>query len=105
MTHNIFTAIRDLVLSALYATVPDLPAEVAARVEVTPTRDAAHGDMATNAAMVGGKAARRKPRELASALAGRICAPIRWIAEASAAGPGFVNLAAATPPRCWRNCR
>ena len=51
--------------------MPDLPTEIAARVEVTPTRDPAHGDMATNAAMVAAKAARQPPAKLAAALVDR----------------------------------
>ena len=39
------------------------------RVVVEPPRDAAHGDMATNAAMVLAKEARAKPRELAEKIA------------------------------------
>ncbi len=40
-------------------------------VTVEPPRDAAHGDMATNAAMVLAKPAGMKPREIAEALAAR----------------------------------
>jgi arginyl-tRNA synthetase len=91
MTHNLFAAMRDQVLAALRADLPDLPDDVAARVEVTPTREAAHGDMATNAAMVAAKAARRKPQEIAAALVIRLTA-LPEVAAAEAAGPGFVNL-------------
>ena len=59
---------RARVLQALRDVVPDLPEEVAARVEVTPAREAAHGDMATNAALVAAKAARRKPQDIAASL-------------------------------------
>jgi arginyl-tRNA synthetase len=91
MTHNLFAALRERVLAALREAVPDLPYEVAARVEVAPTRDPAHGDMATNAAMVAGKAARRKPTDLAAALLERLRAD-QLVASADVAGPGFVNL-------------
>ncbi len=90
MTH-LFATLRDRVLAALAADLPSLPAEVLARVEVTPTREAAHGDMATNAAMVVAKPAGRKPQEIAAALVARLRAEPD-IAEASVAGPGFVNL-------------
>jgi arginyl-tRNA synthetase len=91
MSHNIFASVRGRVLAALHAAVPGLPAEVAARVEVTPAREAEHGDMATNAALVAAKAARRKPQEIAAALVAVLRAdPL--VAEAAAAGPGFVNL-------------
>ena len=39
------------------------------RVVVEPPRDAAHGDLATNAAMVLAKEAKAKPRELAEQIA------------------------------------
>jgi arginyl-tRNA synthetase len=100
MTHNIYADLRDRVLQALRAEVADLPEEVAARVEVTATRDPAHGDMATNAAMVAAKAARRKPAELAAAIVAALSTD-PMVAEASAAGPGFVNLR--LQPSAWRN--
>jgi len=91
MTDNIYTTVRHCVLAALRAAVPDLPDELAARVEVTAAREPAHGDMATNAALVAARAARCKPAELAARLAATLAAdPL--IAEATAAGPGFVNL-------------
>jgi arginyl-tRNA synthetase len=88
---DLFARLREIVLAALAQVVPDLPSEIAARVEVTPTRDPAHGDMATNAAMVSAKAARQPPAKLAAALVARLRdAP--EIGSAEAAGPGFVNL-------------
>jgi arginyl-tRNA synthetase len=61
------------------------------RVVVEPPRDAAHGDMATNAAMVLAKEARSKPRELAEQIAARLRAD-DLIASVDVAGPGFINL-------------
>src|ERR1700733_14032139 len=88
---DLYARLRETVLAALTQIIPDLPADIAARVEVTPTRDPAHGDMATNAAMVSAKAARQPPAKLAAALVARLHdAP--EIASAEAAGPGFVNL-------------
>jgi arginyl-tRNA synthetase len=92
MSDNIFADIREAVVTALLAIVPDLPADISARVEVTPTKDAAHGDMATNAAMVASKAARRKPQEIAAELVSALSGK-GLIETAEAAGPGFVNLA------------
>ncbi|MFL5281737.1 MAG: arginine--tRNA ligase [Rhodopila sp.] len=88
---DIYARLRQTVLTALIDLVPDLPAEIAARVEVTPTRDPAHGDMATNAAMVSAKAARQPPAKIAAALSEKL-AGHPDIASAEAAGPGFVNL-------------
>src|SRR5215813_9934174 len=61
------------------------------RVVVEPPRDASHGDMATNAAMVLAKEAKSKPRDLADAFAARLRAdPL--IVKVGVAGPGFINL-------------
>ena len=61
------------------------------RIVVEPPRDAAHGDMATNAAMVLAKDAGKKPRDLAEAIAERLRAdPI--VEKVDVAGPGFINL-------------
>ena len=91
MTDTIFTAIRARIIDALNAAVPGLPPEVAARVEVTNTRDPAHGDLATNAAMIAAKPARQAPAKLAAALAVAL-AEAPEIASAEPAGPGFVNM-------------
>lgn len=69
-----------------------LPAGVdLARVVVEPTKDASHGDMATNAAMVLAKEAKAKPRDLAEAIAGKLRAD-DLVASVDVAGPGFINL-------------
>ncbi len=91
MADNLFALTRRRVVEALSRIVPDLPSEIAARVEVTPTRDPAHGDMATNAALLAAKPARRKPAEIAAALATALSG-LDGIARAVPAGPGFVNI-------------
>ncbi len=91
MPENIFARVRSDVVAALRQAVPDLPDDVAARVEVTPAREAAHGDMATNAAMVSAKAARQPPARIAAALAAAL-ADGADVLRAEPAGPGFVNL-------------
>ncbi len=91
MTANLYADVRLHVLAALRSVVADVPDELAAKVEVTPTRDPAHGDMATNAAMVVSRFARSKPADLA----GRIVAALAGVPElisADVAGPGFINL-------------
>ena len=88
---DLYAPLRQTVLTALAQIIPDLPADIAARVEVTPTRDPAHGDMATNAAMVSAKAARQPPAKIAAALVQHLAAAPE-IAAAETAGPGFVNL-------------
>src|SRR5215469_4286681 len=61
------------------------------RVVVEPPRDASHGDMATNAAMVLAKEAKAKPRDLAETIAARLRADA-LIEKVDVAGPGFINL-------------
>ena len=68
------------------------------RVVVEPPRDAAHGDMATNAAMVLAKEAKAKPRDLAEKIAAKLRAD-DLIASVDVAGPGFINLT--LKPRAW----
>jgi len=69
-----------------------------ARVVVEPPKDAAHGDMATNAAMVLAKDAKAKPRDLAETIAARLGAdPL--VARVDVAGPGFINLT--LKPEAW----
>ncbi|MFO1108689.1 MAG: arginine--tRNA ligase [Bradyrhizobium sp.] len=75
------------------------PADVDfSRVVVEPPRDASHGDMATNAAMVLAKDAKAKPRELADRIAEKLRAD-EMIAAVDVAGPGFINLA--LKPSSW----
>ncbi|MCT2540772.1 arginine--tRNA ligase [Sedimentimonas flavescens] len=91
---NLFANIRIAVIAALDALVAEgqLPAGLDfANVAVEPPRDALHGDMATNAAMVLAKPAGAKPRDIAEALAAKLAADPR-ITSAEVAGPGFLNL-------------
>ena len=91
---NLFADIRGLVIDCLDAMVADgvLPEGLEMRaVSVEPPRDAAHGDMATNAAMVLAKPAKMNPRAIADALAAKLLDDNR-IAVAEVAGPGFLNL-------------
>ena len=96
---NLFADIRSLVIDCLDALAAEgqLPAGLDhANVSVEPPRDPAHGDMATNAAMVLAKPAGLKPRDIAEALAGKLAADPR-IAQAEVAGPGFLNMRLAAP--------
>ncbi len=91
---NLFAEIKTLVLKSLEAMAAEgaLPEGLDLRnVAVEPPRDPAHGDMATNAAMVLAKPAKMKPRDIAETLAGKLAADDR-IASAEVAGPGFLNL-------------
>lgn len=62
-----------------------------AGLTIEPPRDPAHGDLATNAAMLLAKPARTNPRALAEALAGHLqAAP--GVDQVAVAGPGFLNM-------------
>ncbi|MDR6431152.1 arginine--tRNA ligase [Brucella pseudogrignonensis] len=61
------------------------------RISVEPPRDASHGDIATNAAMVLSKAVGQNPRELATAIADALKSD-EDVASVDVAGPGFINL-------------
>jgi arginyl-tRNA synthetase len=61
------------------------------RVAVEPPREAAHGDLSTNAALVLTKEAGVKPRDFAEKLRPRL-ASLDGVVSAEVAGPGFINL-------------
>ncbi len=86
-------------ICAALATEGGWPAGVDfSRVVVEPPRDASHGDMATNAAMVLAKEAGAKPRDLADKIADRLRADALG-ASVDVAGPGFINLT--LKPQVW----
>jgi arginyl-tRNA synthetase len=92
--NNVFAAVLASVRAANDALIAAgvLPSGLdQSRVLVEPPREPAHGDMATNAAMVLAKDAGKKPRELAEAIADRLRADA-LIDKVEVAGPGFINL-------------
>lgn len=68
-------------------------------ISVEPPRDASHGDVATNAAMVLAKPAGTNPRALAELLVAEL-RNLDEVEEASVAGPGFINMRVAD--ESWR---
>ncbi|HWI86570.1 MAG TPA: arginine--tRNA ligase [Sphingomonas sp.] len=60
-------------------------------VAVEPPRDAAHGDLATNAAMVLAKPAGTNPRALAGLIEPKL-AVLPYVTGVAIAGPGFINV-------------
>jgi arginyl-tRNA synthetase len=98
---HIFALVLDKVRAAGEALAADgvLPVGIdQSRVQVEPPREAARGDMATNAAMVLAKDAGKKPRELAEAFADKLRADA-MVAKVDVAGPGFINLT--LKPSAW----
>jgi arginyl-tRNA synthetase len=95
-----FAAEIGTVLDAL-ETEGALPAGLnRANIAVEPPRDATHGDLATNAAMVLAKPARTNPRALAALIAPKLEA-IAGVTGVEIAGPGFLNLR--LDPDQWRD--
>ncbi|MDX1485279.1 MAG: arginine--tRNA ligase [Alphaproteobacteria bacterium] len=91
---NIFNDFRLEVLKVVedLQSEDQLPADLdVERVACEPPKEAVHGDISTNAAMVLAKAAGKKPRELAEILGERLGAHSSVVA-ATVAGPGFINL-------------
>ena len=89
--YKIFEAKLGTALDAL-AAEGVLPSNLSrANVAVEPPRDPAHGDLATNAAMVLAKPAGTNPRALAEAITGKL-ADDPAIASTEIAGPGFINM-------------
>jgi arginyl-tRNA synthetase len=87
---NLFSHFRDVVIAELAAI--GLPADLdTSRIAVEPPRDPAHGDIATNAAMVLAKPAGMPPRALAEKLVERLRGRGE-VTSAEVAGPGFINL-------------
>ncbi|MEN8833459.1 MAG: arginine--tRNA ligase [Pacificibacter sp.] len=91
---NLFADIRALVITSLNELTAEgtLPEGLSFdNVAVEPPRDALHGDMATNAAMVLAKPAKSNPRAIAQSLADKLSADPR-VDSVDVAGPGFINL-------------
>src|SRR5262245_43746130 len=94
---NLYAEFQELIASILrrIAASGRLPENLdLARFVVEPPRDPAHGDLATNAAMVYAKEARpafASPRQLATEIAAAL-AEDPMVAEAEVAGPGFINI-------------
>ncbi|HQR23899.1 MAG TPA: arginine--tRNA ligase, partial [Steroidobacteraceae bacterium] len=88
MKYLIETLVRDA-LAALPADLKGAGATATSPV-IERTRDTAHGDFATNAAMQLAKSAKRKPRDVAQAIVDALPAsPL--VARVEIAGPGFIN--------------
>jgi arginyl-tRNA synthetase len=86
-----FAVHLDTILDALEAEGTLAPGIERGAVAVEPTRDPAHGDLATNAAMVLAKRAATNPRALAGLIVPRL-AGLEDVVSAEAAGPGFINI-------------
>jgi len=91
---DIIAVVLDKVRAACTGLIGDgvLPGGIEhSRIALEPPRDAAHGDLATNAAMVLAKNAGKKPRELAHEIAEKLRVD-DLLAKVEVAGAGFINL-------------
>ncbi len=91
---NIFTLFQEKVVEAIqkvFGNEENLASVDLKKIVVEPPRDASHGDLATNAAMLLAKPFKQKPRDLAEKLA-EYLRQDKDIAEISVAGPGFINI-------------
>lgn len=93
---NIFKNYRDHVLAAVEAVAPGYKTEA---ITLEPPRDASHGDLSTNAAMVLSGQAKQKPREIADKLAEKLRS-VEHVEAVEIAGPGFINIRLS--PAAWR---
>jgi len=93
---DIFALFSARVADALKSLYPDVSGELLARIVVEPPRDAGHGDLSTNAAMVVAKPLGKNPREVATALAGKFEGDAD-VTSVEVAGPGFLNFRLALP--------
>jgi len=85
LTHLIESALEDCFNTGT------LQRDVVPPIEVEYPREAAHGDYATNIAMLLAKSQRRKPREIAEVIVEHICDDTDMLEKTEIAGPGFIN--------------
>jgi arginyl-tRNA synthetase len=91
---DVFADVEGRIAAALAALQAEgaLPADLAlAGFEVTTPREASHGDLATNAALVLAKPARLRPRDIAEKLKAKLASDPN-LRSVEVAGPGFLNL-------------
>jgi arginyl-tRNA synthetase len=100
---DVFADVEGRIAAALAALQAEgaLPADLALTgFEVTTPREASHGDLATNAALVLAKPARMKPRDIAEKLKAMLASE-PGVRSVEVAGPGFLNLT--FEPAFWQN--
>ena len=81
---------KEKIQAQLQAVLPRLLDAVPEHIQVERTKQKAHGDFATNVALVCGKKAGMAPRAFAEQLMALIDAP-EWLVKMEIAGPGFIN--------------
>ncbi|MBN8543275.1 MAG: arginine--tRNA ligase [Alphaproteobacteria bacterium] len=94
---NIFNQYRDAVVQAVTSVFPNVDLT---KLTLEPPRDASHGDLATNAAMILPGQTGKKPREIADAIKPEL-EKIKGVLKVDIAGPGFINMT--LDVSAWRN--
>jgi arginyl-tRNA synthetase len=93
---DVFALFSARVGNAMQVLFPEAGADLIARIVVEPPRDAAHGDLSTNAAMVVAKPLGKNPRDVANALVEHFKHDMD-VTSVEVAGPGFINFRLAAP--------
>lgn len=91
---NLFSTTRDKIIAVVQLLVKqgELPEGLnLAPITSEPPRDSSHGDIATNAAMVLAKSAKKNPRQIAELIVAELQKD-DVIEAVEIAGPGFINL-------------
>jgi arginyl-tRNA synthetase len=85
--------IRDLITKSVETArdADELTFDTLPAFDVETPKQAGHGDLATNLALVLAKPARMAPRQVAEILVSRLAAPADMLAKVEIAGPGFIN--------------
>ena len=92
-TQLLHTTLHDIVRDIMGLSWPE-------KAVIEPPKDAAHGDLAANVALVLAREAKTNPRELAARIAAALTERSSSIAKAEVAGPGFLNVTFS--PDFWR---
>ena len=87
---DVFALFSARIANAMQVLYPEVGADLLARIVVEPPRDAAHGDLSTNAAMIVAKPLGKNPREVATALVEHFRHDSD-VVSVEVAGPGFIN--------------
>lgn len=93
---DVFALFSARIANAMQVLFPEAGADLIARIVVEPPRDAAHGDLSTNAAMIVAKPLGKNPREVANGLVEHFRHD-EDVVSVEVAGPGFINFRLAAP--------
>jgi arginyl-tRNA synthetase len=93
---DVFALFSARIANAMQVLYPEVGADLLARIVVEPPRDASHGDLSTNAAMIVAKPLGKNPRDVAAALVEHFRHD-EDVQSVEVAGPGFINFRLEAP--------